>query len=291
MKRQKRRGRLEGDTPDMKVVSIKFNPGPDAEDRLRRLFTMLLKFAKSDPRVRGADSPRERFAAFRALRMSPDSPDPVTFEVLQAEWKRVQGKLPEHLELRSRRALSWIEKAKKEPDDPDAAFIFYWIAFNAAYAQDRPRAVESSERSHFADFFDILLHLDSENMIYHAIWHRFSGPIRVLLDNKFIFQLFWSHHAGGDNENWEHAFESSKRKVRQALADRDTRVILNTLFDRLYVLRIQLMHGGATWRNSVNRDQVRDGASIFSFLVPIFVELMMSGPDIDWGPPDYPVVN
>ena len=291
MKRQKRRGRPEGDTPDMKVVSIKFNPGPDAEDRLRRIFTMLLKFAKSDPRVRGADSPRERFAAFRALRMSPDSPDPVTFEVLQAEWKRVQGKLPKSLELQIHRALSWIEKAKKEPDDPDAAFIFYWIAFNAAYAQDRPRAVESSERSHFADFFDILLHLDSENMIYHAIWHRFSSPIRVLLDNKLVFQLFWNHHAGRDHEHWEHAFESNKRKVRQALADRDTKVILNTLFDRLHFLFYQLIHGRATWRGLANRDQVREGARILSFLLSIFVELMMSEPDIDWGPPDCPVAS
>ena len=37
----------------MKVVSIDFNPGPDAEDRLRRLFTMLLKLAKDDPPVWG----------------------------------------------------------------------------------------------------------------------------------------------------------------------------------------------------------------------------------------------
>ena len=231
--------------------------------------------------------PRERLTACRALRMSPDSPDPVTFEVLQAEWKRVQSRLPESLGLRISRVLSWIERAKKEPDDPGAAFIFYWIAFNAAHAQERPLVSESTEYSPFSDFFDTLLHLDSANAIYHVIWHRFSGPIRALLDNKLIFRPFWSHHSGRDNENWEHAFESNKRKVRQALADHETRVILNTLFDRLYVLRIQLMHGDATWRSTVNCDEVQGGARILSFLVPI----MMSGPDIDWRPPDYPVVN
>ena len=30
---------------DLKVVGIYFNPGPDAQDRLRRIFTLLLKHA------------------------------------------------------------------------------------------------------------------------------------------------------------------------------------------------------------------------------------------------------
>ena len=30
------------------VVSIDFNPGPDAQDRLRRLFTLLVKYAVRD---------------------------------------------------------------------------------------------------------------------------------------------------------------------------------------------------------------------------------------------------
>ena len=224
--------------------------------------------------------------------MSTLNSRPLTHEVLRREWERVEGRLPEQLGLRVHRALSWVERAEREADDdPDAAFIFYWIAFNAAYAQDRPHALESTERDHFADFFNTILTIDSEQMIYDAIWERFSNSIRVLLDNKFVFQPFWNHYAGRGNENWEHAFERSKKRVRDALASRDTSIVLSTLFDRLYVLRIQLMHGGASWRSWVNRDQVRDGARILAFLVPLFVGLMISRPDIDWGPPDYPVVN
>ena len=33
---------------ELSVVAIKCNPGPDAEDRLRRLFTILLKHAVGD---------------------------------------------------------------------------------------------------------------------------------------------------------------------------------------------------------------------------------------------------
>ena len=50
------------------------------------------------------------------------------------------------------------------------------------------------------------------------------------------------------------------------------------VFDRLYVLRNQLVHGGATWNSSVNRAQVRDGAAILGFLLPVFVDLMMDNP-------------
>jgi len=75
------------------------------------------------------------------------------------------------------------------------------------------------------------------------------------------------------------------------LQARNTAEILSLVFDRLYVLRNQLVHGGATWNSRVNRDQVRDGAAILAFLMPVFVDVMMDHPDEDWGRPFYPVVE
>ena len=34
--------------PELGTVSIDSNPGPDAQDRLRRLFTLLVKYATED---------------------------------------------------------------------------------------------------------------------------------------------------------------------------------------------------------------------------------------------------
>ena len=59
--------------------------------------------------------------------------------------------------------------------------------------------------------------------------------------------------------------------------------VLSLVFDRLYVLRNLLVHGGATWNSRVNRDHVRDGAAILAFLMPVFVDVMMDNPDEDWG--------
>ena len=43
--------------PELRIVGIDFNPGPDAEDRLRRLFAILLKLtARDDRRPHQADA-------------------------------------------------------------------------------------------------------------------------------------------------------------------------------------------------------------------------------------------
>ena len=41
------------------------------------------------------------------------------------------------------RALSWLDRAENSTDDPDGAFIFYWIAFNAAYATYDAEAMDA----------------------------------------------------------------------------------------------------------------------------------------------------
>ena len=42
---RKKPKRPRGDAPDIGVVRVASNPGPDAEDRLRRLTSLLIKYA------------------------------------------------------------------------------------------------------------------------------------------------------------------------------------------------------------------------------------------------------
>ena len=83
----------------------------------------------------------------------------------------------------------------------------------------------------------------------------------------------------------------SSRAFAHAMQAQDSAQVLGKLFERLYVLRNQLVHGGATWNSSANREQVRDGAAILSFLMPIFIDIMMDHPEENWGQPYYPVVE
>ena len=77
----------------------------------------------------------------------------------------------------------------------------------------------------------------------------------------------------------------------RALGQTVTNRALVVVFDRLYVLRNQLVHGGATWNSSVNRHQVRDGADIMGRLVPAVIHIMMEDYNKLWGDPCYPVVE
>ncbi len=216
----------------------------------------------------------------------------ISHEELSRKCLAVWETLPGGLRLRIHRALSWIARAEEEVQDDDAAFIFYWIAFNAIYAEDKPEAEWTPERDVFRDYFSKMVGLDVDSIVYDAIWKRFSQEIRVFLNNRYVFEPFWKHHNGVTGyQGWEDSFEASKRAAGFALARQDTARILSILFDRLYVHRNQLIHGGATYKSSVNRDQVRDGRRIVAFLVPIFVTLMVTNPNIHWGAPYYPPVE
>ena len=45
----KRRRRTARDEPELRVVGIDVKPAPDAQARLRRLFTILVELAQDDP--------------------------------------------------------------------------------------------------------------------------------------------------------------------------------------------------------------------------------------------------
>lgn len=218
--------------------------------------------------------------------------DPLHHEALKDKQRALRDGFPLPLTLRVHRALSWLRRAEGEEDDLDVRFVLLWIGFNAAYAGDIDRAVEGSERERFEQFFAALVGMDSSNRIYDAIWQRFAHEIRLLLDNKFVFAPFWRHQAGEfGGAGWEVSFDAAKRAANRALAERNAALVLSILFDRLYVLRNQIIHGGATWDSSANRNQVRDGAALLGCLLPVFIDLMMDHPDAEWAMPMYPVVE
>lgn len=217
----------------------------------------------------------------------------LTHGQLKAKQRRVRDAFPDGLQLRVHRALSWLDRAERETGDDDVRFILLWVGFNAAYAGDLDEAGPASgERDAFKAYFEALVALDPGQRIYDAVWQRFTHEFRVLLDNRYVFAPFWAHHNGVPGyAGWQQMFETTRDGAHKAIERRETSRFLALVFDRLYVLRNQLVHGGATWRGSVNRDQVRDGAAVLGWLLPIFIDIMMDNPARDWGRPYYPVVD
>ena len=213
---------------------------------------------------------------------------------LKSKQRALRGGFPQAMSLRVHRAISWIGRAETEGEDDDARFLFLWIAFNATYAgKTKFQYTTPIARDTFQDFFEKIVTIDSDERIYRTIWQNFSGPIRILIQNRYLYGQFWKHHNGINGfDNWEKKFNESKCEFNKLLVKKRRTVhTLKFLFDRLYVLRNQLIHGEATWNSDVNRDQVRDGARILGFLMPVFVDVMMDNPSQDWGQPFYPVVD
>ncbi|MAU22745.1 MAG: hypothetical protein CMH13_19790, partial [Martelella sp.] len=142
----------------------------------------------------------------------------MAFAVLKSKQRALREGFPETMGLRVHRAISWVGRAEDCADDDDACFIFLWIAFNAAYADEHEfQAGSYSERAEFLGYFGRLVALDVDHRIYRALWQRFSGPVRLLLENRYVFNPFWQYHNGIDGFNdREDRFRSSACAFAQA---------------------------------------------------------------------------
>lgn len=83
------------------------------------------------------------------------------FDYLRDKHRQLREQNSPELNLRTHRSISWLSRASAlVDDDPDAAFIFSWIAFNAAYAKDMGEDPGSFARTDFQKFFDALVRCD-----------------------------------------------------------------------------------------------------------------------------------
>jgi len=197
-----------------------------------------------------------------------------------------------NLALRVHRALSWLQRAEQCEGDLDARFIFLWIAFNAAYANEIGDRERPREQQLFEAFLQKLVDLDNGRMLYELIWSEFPRSIRVLLDNRFVFQPFWDFHNDRiEEQEWIKRFAEARTAANRALAAGDTTRVLIIVLARMYTLRNQIVHGGSTWNSRINRDQLRDCTAFLGKLVPTIILLMLDNPGTLWGDACYPVVE
>ena len=211
--------------------------------------------------------------------------------ILKDRHREIRDGLPSNLSLRIHRALSWLNCSEQKEDD-DSKFIFLWISFNAAYAHEIPNRWEINERKVLSNFLQILIEADDSRSLYKVVWSEFPNSIRLLIDNKYVYQHFWDFHNDKINEEeWLELFKKSREAAHRALGKMDTEKVLSIIFERLYTLRNQLIHGGATWESAVNRDQIRDGVQIMSQIVPAMLSIMLNNNPKLIGSPCYPVVK
>lgn len=212
------------------------------------------------------------------------------FKQLKAYQRGYRDNWAQGINLRVHRALSWLQKAEKEREskDLDGEFIALWIAFNAAYANDYDNEIRTGARDTFQQFINRLVTYDQDRELYNVIWTHYPAAIRSFMNNEFVFQPYWDSINGRtDPGAWKEPFEKAKHRANQALAEQEIAVSLSILLDRMYTLRNQLIHGGATYGSSLNRKQLKNATEILGQIIPIMIKLMMKNAHDLWAPAIY----
>lgn len=210
--------------------------------------------------------------------------------LLEEIFKSKKAEHSDYFNLRIHRGLSWLKKSVELDSDLDLKFMSLWISFNAIYAQD---AGLNQDKQSLRQFLYLICQKDQDHKIYHILWDKFSQPIRLLLENPYVYQGFWDYQNQKISQrSWKEDFDQEKKKVHKALQEKSSVDILFVVFNRLYTLRNQMIHGGATYNSSINRRQLQDACNILVALLPIFMLVLLeNAKTLDLGKPFYPVVQ
>lgn len=210
--------------------------------------------------------------------------------ILKQKLKTVADNNNENDNIRLHRAISWLKCAEEHSDNIDVKFITLWVSFNACYADNTNNDISLTEKVRFKAFLKRLVKLDEDHQFFKLLWYKFAGPVRLLIDNQYAFKPFWDANRGVKIA-WETYFNQSKIDSRNYLANQQVPELMGLVLDRLYTVRNQLIHGGATYQSKVNRSQVKDASEILSFLVPLMIDIMITNINEDWGTINYPVIE
>lgn len=212
-----------------------------------------------------------------------------TASQLKERLKQAEDGLSDDLATRLHRAISWLFAAEEAGND-DMEFISLWIAFSACCSIDQQGDHPLGDHDQFHRFVGNLVKHDKEKKIYTCLWEEYSTHVKALIRNPFVYHPFWVSQREGD-EAWQSQFDQSSVAALNALSRGRVTELCSIVLDRLFVLRNQLIFGGATFKGRVNREQVVDGAGLLGTLLPIMIEIMLRAGEEDWGSIAYPVIN
>ena len=193
---------------------------------------------------------------------------------------------------RLHRSLSWLKAAGEQlqVENVDQAFINLWISFSACFY------IEGEEP--ITPFIEKLVALDDQQRIYACLWNEYSSSVKALIKNPYVFAEFWqAQRLKGERKEcaeelnvWRASFDQSSVEALNCLSRKKVAPLFSIVLDRLYVLRNQVLQGGATYQSRVNRDQVTDGVALLSSIMPIIISIMLNSSEENWGEIAYPVI-
>ena len=207
-------------------------------------------------------------------------------------------------ERRLKRMETWIDLAKDpkwakdtEGYDPHAhvRFVFYWIAYEAAFEGQKWDPRENSPLFH--EFYKRLAERGKPRL--RECLRGQEACIRNLFGLRQASRFFWYKEGQDlpkDAKDWEDRFtkrvEEQREKLQKAVYEAGSAVaVLDDVFKILSLVRNQIIHGGSSGSSSQGRSQVRWGAQLLCAFVPCFFNIIEEHKGEDWGKPPFPRVG
>lgn len=224
---------------------------------------------------------------------TPDiSPAAHDADALKARFKKrcvETNNLHQNWQIRVHRAISWMKRASQFDDaQPEAKFLFLWIALNSLYGRWNPSKNAPDVDGHSRqDFIRRICEMDLQTI--GLLLRRHRGLVNKLLSNAFLSDVFWREPDHPKAKGWatEDANYLDKNLKEQAYSR-----VLAQLLSRLYVLRGQIVHGASTGGSRLNRTPLRHAIELMSLLVPQIVEIVIArGCNDDWPELCYPPIG
>ena len=192
-------------------------------------------------------------------------------------------------ERRVDRMNTWIELAEEAPHE-HVRFVFYWIAYEAAYQNENPELQGWEERQ---QLHKRLEKHDGRRLRDLLIAQR-RDVVRIL-ELRQAHPSFWTRRPRDESvrspEEWESEFVRRVKLDKRDLENLKISATLNNLFRNLNIVRNQIVHGGSAGPRSRGRTQVMLGAGLLRAFVPCFRDSIQANVDQDWGKPPFPRVG
>ncbi len=104
-------------------------------------------------------------------------------------------------------------------------------------------------------------------------------PVLKLIENKYLSREFWERGRPAEAK-----IKKQLKKAMLAYGERNRLPILQALFERLYIMRLQVFHGASTKGSKLNRRTLQGSAGIMMDLLPEIIGIMLEfGVEEDWG--------
>lgn len=206
------------------------------------------------------------------------------------EYKRRWQSHPAHggegftdLTIRIHRCCSWLGRAQHvagESGDSalDDQLVFLWIAFNALYGRWDPESNHPArDIQSVRDFIRDVTALDqgAGRNLLGGLLEDERPLVERIFDNAYLDHYFWRGLEDGEGED-EETWRNMPRKGRHYLdAGQTERALDRLLLYRVYQLRCQLLHGGATHGGRLNRGSIADCGRFLHLFLDRSLEILL----------------